>query len=246
MQIAAGPSGPQGLASHAFPTGTVVSALVLNRVQLEQQLLEIMADVTGVTPLSVEQPLMEAGIDSIGSVELRNAVNERFGVDAPATLVFDNPSIAALASWLEKQLGSTPPEHTLAASAQLGVDQSASHPAALTAITGVSCCYPAEMSYCSNGVSAFWHQAISGRDVQSAVPLCKWDIGERQHVNVLACRACAISSFTNNDAMQMLCTTQTRMQLRGVPTPHMYASLPRWMAVVAAPEWPRLTLLASG
>ena len=42
-------------------------------------------------------PLMEAGLDSIGAVELRNAVSAKYGVELPATVTFDYPSIDELA-----------------------------------------------------------------------------------------------------------------------------------------------------
>ena len=45
-------------------------------------------------------PLMEAGLDSIAAVELRNAVNERYGVELPATITFDYPTIGDLADYL--------------------------------------------------------------------------------------------------------------------------------------------------
>ena len=47
-----------------------------------------------------DQPLMEAGLDSIGAVELRNAVGAKFGVDLPATVTFDHPTPQALAGFL--------------------------------------------------------------------------------------------------------------------------------------------------
>ncbi|KAK9841871.1 hypothetical protein WJX81_008495 [Elliptochloris bilobata] len=35
--------------------------------------------------VALEQPLMEAGLDSLGAVELRSALNAKFGIDLPAT-----------------------------------------------------------------------------------------------------------------------------------------------------------------
>ena len=55
-----------------------------------------------------EQPLMEAGLDSLGAVELRNALGSRFGIpDLPATLTFDYPYISALASFISGEAGHT-------------------------------------------------------------------------------------------------------------------------------------------
>ena len=43
---------------------------------------------------------MEAGLDSIGAVELRNAVSSAFGLELPATATFDYPSADALARYI--------------------------------------------------------------------------------------------------------------------------------------------------
>jgi acyl carrier protein len=47
-----------------------------------------------------EQPLMEAGIDSVGAIELQTSLASSFGVDLPATAVYDHPTAAALARHL--------------------------------------------------------------------------------------------------------------------------------------------------
>ena len=43
------------------------------------------------------QPLMEAGLDSLGTGELRMALNDAFGTDVPATFVLDYPTPVAMA-----------------------------------------------------------------------------------------------------------------------------------------------------
>ena len=50
------------------------------------------------------QPIMEAGLDSMGALELRTSLQARFGLDLPATLTFDYPTIAALSRFLSGQL----------------------------------------------------------------------------------------------------------------------------------------------
>ena len=59
--------------------------------------LEIMSD----------QPLMEAGLDSISAVELSNAISTHFSLELPATATFDYPSMDALADFIASRQPST-------------------------------------------------------------------------------------------------------------------------------------------
>ena len=49
------------------------------------------------------QPLMEAGLDFLGAVELRTALGQKFNLELPATVTFDYPSAASLSRFLSSQ-----------------------------------------------------------------------------------------------------------------------------------------------
>ncbi len=57
--------------------------------------------------VSADQPLMEAGLDSLGAAELRASVLSKFGTELPATATFDHPTTSALAEFLA--LSALPP-----------------------------------------------------------------------------------------------------------------------------------------
>ena len=50
--------------------------------------------------IAPSMPLMEAGLDSLGAVELRTAVSAAFSIPLPATAAFDHPTISALADYI--------------------------------------------------------------------------------------------------------------------------------------------------
>jgi NADPH:quinone reductase-like Zn-dependent oxidoreductase/3-oxoacyl-(acyl-carrier-protein) synthase/acyl carrier protein len=54
--------------------------------------------------VSPDEPLMAAGLDSLGAVELKNALEGRMGLQLPGTLVFDYPTVSALTEHLHSQI----------------------------------------------------------------------------------------------------------------------------------------------
>ena len=100
-------------------------------------------------------------IKSAGAVELRNSMARRFEVDLPATLMFDYPSLSALAAYLARQLAPAPglpgaPGMQLAPAAAAGalaVQQAEA--AAVTAVVGVSARFPGGIT----GKQRFWRWA---------------------------------------------------------------------------------------
>jgi acyl carrier protein len=51
---------------------------------------------------------IELGLDSVSAVELINALREKFGIDLPASLTFDAPSVDLVVKFVYKQLAGTP------------------------------------------------------------------------------------------------------------------------------------------
>ncbi len=78
----------------AHKTSSETSMLAEVRSVVEQMLAK---------PINPSQPLMEAGLDSLGAVELRTALGQKFNLELPATVTFDYPSAASLSRFLSSQ-----------------------------------------------------------------------------------------------------------------------------------------------
>lgn len=124
--------------------------------------------------ISAEEPLMQAGLDSLGAVELKNALEARVGLQLPGTLVFDYPTAAALTSYLQSLL----PTGDVAPAAATAGDLTA---AAADLAVGAPAASAARLPLVLVGASS--RSALPGAivftsqvDVISRVPLDRWDV----------------------------------------------------------------------
>ena len=102
-------------------------------------LAEVLAQVQAVLgrALDPREPLMEAGLDSLAAVELRNGLSSALGLELPATFVFDFPTAAAMAQHCQSRLQPAELE-----AAPVSMQQPQQRLAAASAIVGVACKYP--------------------------------------------------------------------------------------------------------
>ena len=130
-----------------------------------KSVLEVAQRVAG-GAIDADAPLMDAGVDSLGAVELRNQL-QGAGAEAimlPSTLVFDHPTARQVAVHLQ---GSVP-----AAVSPVHGDAALASGSASTDVSGVSGTLPAGVS------SAYALQFMShcGCDLLCAIPSARWDV----------------------------------------------------------------------
>jgi acyl carrier protein len=88
-------------------------------VVLDLVLAELAAVLGRPTPSGIapERGLLEQGVDSLTALELRNRLGQATGLGLPTTLVFDHPTPAALARFVQAELtpGEPAVEHSVTA-----------------------------------------------------------------------------------------------------------------------------------
>jgi len=120
--------------------------------------------------VDADAPLMSAGLDSLGAVELRNglqmAVGE--GVTLPSTLVFDHPTARQLATFLAAAHKPEPLRRPSAAAPVQSADRRA------VELRSMSVLLPGGVDYDGKA----WQMAATGSDTVSEVPVRRWQINE--------------------------------------------------------------------
>ena len=140
----------------------------------------------GINGTSVEQdmPLMESGLDSLGAVELRNAIAERFSTSLPATITFDYPTLHLLAQFIAAQTFLPSAQVTLAAA-------------------------PVNKATKAPGVSELYHKQVLATILEAAAEILQAPIGAGEPF-MQVCKAHQ-PTFGFNDHMHLVLNMLTRL-----------------------------------
>ena len=83
------------------PVKASISLLAASAV--EAKVAGCVSDILG-KEVAINEPLIDAGLDSLGAVELRDAVNAAVDMELPSTVVFDYPSVGAMSGFIVSQM----------------------------------------------------------------------------------------------------------------------------------------------
>lgn len=96
----------------AANAGAAPSAVALNApyagptpAEITEMVKDTALSLIGVETLDDDEPLMDAGLDSLAAVEFGGAISKDFtGLEMPATLMFDYPSVKSLTAFIDTGL----------------------------------------------------------------------------------------------------------------------------------------------
>ena len=81
-------------------------ALPERTARLTEAIVALAAEGMGRASIPTDEPLMDAGMDSLGAVEFRNALAAQVGgMPLPDTMMYDHPTIAGIAGYIAAELG---------------------------------------------------------------------------------------------------------------------------------------------
>ncbi|MCX2729381.1 SDR family NAD(P)-dependent oxidoreductase [Saccharopolyspora sp. NFXS83] len=109
--------------------------------------------------IDIRRPFTELGFDSLLAVQLRNRLKAATGLGLSATIVFDHPTVQALAAHLDAQLDGGTAAETGDASARAGTDEP-------IAIVAMACRFPGGVSTPQD----LWQLVADGVDTTSEFP----------------------------------------------------------------------------
>jgi amino acid adenylation domain-containing protein len=111
--------------------------------------------------IDIRAPLASFGIGSLQAVRLAAELEERLGRKLAPTLVYDYPTIDALAGFLAGERTDAAPVRPAGAASNNGREP--------IALVGIGCRFPG-----ADGPAAFWELLRAGREAIGAVPDARW------------------------------------------------------------------------
>lgn len=184
---------PAALAQHvntlllraAASTGSgstaVVSIPLQTAAQVEQRVTSIVRGIIG-RDIGADDPLMQAGIDSLGATELQSRLSETFNVEMPATLAFDFPSVRSLTGFIAKaSLSNASVSSELHKKPKMLPVLRDTSNGAVVCFSSLSSTYPGDSQPQWNDkeiLGSFADRLTSAKDLQKVVPSTRWDIDD--------------------------------------------------------------------
>lgn len=140
---------------------------------VEKQVIELVMASLGLTvPPAMDQPLHELGIDSIGAVELRNALSSTLGIKLPATAMFDYPTVGAMIGYVNSTIAEQFSGRSAGVPSGFGMISKAERRVGTIAIVSGACHMPGG----ATDMARFWDMLQAGTDCMDEIPLDRWNM----------------------------------------------------------------------
>jgi acyl carrier protein len=125
----------------------------------------------GTDAIDPDRGLLDLGFDSLTAVELRNRLGTTTGLRLPTTVVFDHPTVTALAERLRHELLGTTAAPVTTVPRAVPADEP-------IAIVSMACRYPGD----ATTPERFWHNIVTATDTISDFPTGRgWDLTNLYH-----------------------------------------------------------------
>ncbi|KAK9866522.1 hypothetical protein WJX84_008502 [Apatococcus fuscideae] len=144
----------------------------MTSAELESQIAQAVASVIG-SSVDPSQPLVAAGLDSLGAVELRNEIGRAVGSELPGTLVYDYPTLSSIVAYLLPKLAPAAADPI----AGLAIPQSRTLPLATIEQSGSATMISVEAITSRMAVNP--EVAAHAGDAMKVVPLDRWDVDDQ-------------------------------------------------------------------
>ncbi|KAL8434739.1 hypothetical protein ACSSS7_002984 [Eimeria intestinalis] len=121
-------------------------------------------------------PFVEAGVDSVTSIGIREGLSKKLQIQLPATVLYDRPCIAELVKYLYQELSGGPgldDHHAMLAGSGLTCRRGD------VAVVSVACRFPPG----AHTGSEFWEVLHAGRDCIEHIPLNRFDVWKYRNAN---------------------------------------------------------------